>query len=140
MSSTGVISKVKAATTLNGEMERQLTQDIGAAPGITEGARSEMGTISKVHPNYPRLVKAYADDGTPLANDSWIELNHSAQEIAERWGTVRLGFRVRVNFTGPAGSSADASIIGAEQESVREPHVNNTATRGLWAIFHGHFT
>lgn len=135
MSSSGIISNAKLPTTLHGEVQRQTDGAISAFPGIGEGSRQATGIIKKIHPDRPRLIKAYADDGTPLANDSWIELNHSAQEIAERWGTVRLGFRVRVTFAGPSGAGADATIIGAEQESVSEPHIPNEAARGLFAIF-----
>jgi len=139
MSSTGVIHKTRAATSVHTEKQRQLEHAVGAAPGVGGGAGKGVGTINTLHDEKPRLVKAHDDDGVPLANGNWIELNHSAQEITERWGTVREGFRIRVSFTGAVGTSADGTIIGAENEDALEPHVSNEASVGLWAIFHGHF-
>jgi hypothetical protein len=50
-------------------------------------------------------------------------------------GTVRVGFRVRVSYSGPSGSGADAFIVGAENQDVTEPYQSNEAARGLFAIF-----
>jgi hypothetical protein len=137
MSSTGVISRVvMTPTTKHAENQRQVSNAIGGLPGPHEQQKRTIGIINSIHPNIPRFVKANsALDGTPLANGAWIELNHSAQEIAERWGTVRVGFKIRVSFAGPAGAGADASIISTENIKLTEPHQPNEAERGLFAIF-----
>jgi len=135
MSSTGIISDVIAPTTSHRENQRKISSGMSSIPGLNEGVRSVSGTIRQIHEEKPRLVKAYGDDGAPIADDNWIELNHSAQEIAEKWGTVRMGFRVRVSFIGPAGASANATIIGVEQEDVKEPHIPNEVSRGMYALF-----
>jgi len=139
MSSTGTVFQTRASVSEFGESSRRTESDIGAAPGIEGTPHRTSGTVNKVHDTKPRLVKANDEDGSPLANGRWIHLDHSAGEIAERWGTVRVGFKVRVTSTGPAGGSADAKVIGAENEDVEESHVPNDAATGLWAIFHGHF-
>jgi hypothetical protein len=137
MSSTGIISRVHITpTTKHAENQRQVDSSVGGMAGPHEQQRRTIGIITKVHPDKPRLIKARSSiDSTPLANNAWIELNHSAQEIAERWGTVRVGFRVRVTFSGPSGAGADASIVGVEQQDVTEPVQSNEAARGLFAIF-----
>lgn len=139
MSSTGTIHKTRAAISVHGEAQRQAEQDMGAASTAESATHRGIGTVSTIHPDKPRLVLAHDDDGSVLANGNWIQLNHSAQEIAERWGTVRVGFRIRASWTGPAGVATEATIIGVENEDVRESHVPNEASVGLWAIFHGHF-
>lgn len=134
--SSGIISGVQITpTTSQGEAQRKVESAVASFPGLHEGTRRSVGIVNKVNPNKPRLIKAHAMDGTPLANNNWIELNHSAQEIAERWGTVRIGFRVRVTFTGPSGASADAGIIGTEGQDVNDPFIPNEAQQGLYAVF-----
>lgn len=129
------IKKPSMATTQWQEHTRQMDNSIGQFPGPQDAPRRVEGIVNAVHPNRPRLVKAHAADGTPLAGDKWITLNHSAQEIAERWGTVRIGFRIRATFTGPIGAGADASIIGTEGQTVEDPVIENEAAQGLYAVF-----
>lgn len=134
--SSGIISGVQIApTTSQGESARTTERAVAGFPGLDDGVRRVMGIIKAAHPERPRLVKAYALDGTPIANGSWIELVHSAQEIAERWGTVRIGFRVRVLYTGPEGSGADGIIVGTEGQDIHEGPIPNEAQQGLYAIF-----
>lgn len=136
MSSSGVISRVfMTPTTSHAENQRQVSGSISGMPGPHQQQKRTSGIIVKIHPEKPRLVKANAADGTPLANGQWIELNHSAQEIVERWGTVRVGFNVRVTFSGPSGAGADATIVSAEEQALTEPHQPNEAARGLYALF-----
>ncbi len=123
------------ATTRQAERQRQDENAIGLLPDAQDGVRKVVGVISKVNEEKPRLVKANSIDGSPIANGGWIELNHSADEIAERWGTVRTGFRIRATVSGPDGSGADAVIIGVEGQDVIEPVVLNDSERGLFAIF-----
>lgn len=134
--STGMISGVKIAPTNSfGEQTRKTERAIASVPGSHEAVRRATGVINRIHPKRPRLIKAHGLDGTTLANDAWIELNHSAQEIAERWGTVRIGFRVRVTYSGPAGASADATILGSEGQDIDESFIPNEAQQGLYAVF-----
>lgn len=136
MSSTGTISRVFInPTTSHAETQRSTNNSISSMAGPHEQTKKATGRIVRLHPDKPRLVKINALDGTPLANGSWVELNHSAQEIAERWGTVRTGFRVRVHFSGPSGAGADATIIGTEGKDVTEPSQPNDVARGLFAAF-----
>lgn len=134
--STGVISGVQITpTTSQGEIQRKTERAIASFPGLHEGVRRTTGVINKVHPEKPRLIKAYDLQGSAIAGNSWIELNHSAQEIAERWGTVRIGFRVRVTFAGPSGASADAMIVGTEGQDINDLLEANEAEQGLYAVF-----
>lgn len=134
--STGVIGGVYSSpTTTYAEKQRSTDQAISSYPGAHEGVHRTTGIVNKIHPERPRLIKAHGRDGSPISNNQWIELNHSAQEIAERWGTVRIGFRVRVTYSGPAGSSADAVIIGSEGQDVNDPYIPNEAQQGVAFIF-----
>jgi hypothetical protein len=136
LSSTGIISKViSGPLTTTGENTRSVERNINSIPGPYEQQRKVIGVVSKVHSTKPRLIKANTSSGYPIANGNWIELNHSAQEITERWGTVRIGFRVRVSYSGPSGQSADAIITGVEEHDIEEPHQENDAARSLYAIF-----
>ena len=136
MSSSGVISRVvMTPTTSHAENQRQVSNNLGGMPGPHQQQKRTSGTIIKIHPEKPRLIKANASDGTPLANGQWIELNHSAQEIVERWGTIRVGFSVRVTFSGPSGAGADATVVSAEDQDLNEAHQPNEAARGMYAIF-----
>jgi hypothetical protein len=94
------------------------------------------GIIHEVNSNFLRFVKVHDTTGLKIAGDNWIELSHSAQEIAERWGTVRVGFKVRVIVAGINGSNgASATIIGTEVDKVDEPPTPNSSERGLFSIF-----
>ena len=135
MSSSGNISKVFSPTTISAENRRQVSNSLLSLPGTQEQIRRVDGIITEINPDYPRLVKVKQNDNSPVANGKWISLNHSAQEIAEKWGTVRLGFKVRVTYSGPAGVNADATIIATEDKNVNEPHQANEADRGLYLIF-----
>lgn len=136
MSSTGFISKVITPTTKTGESNRQSESTMNAFPGVHEQVRTTIGVVTQIHPEKSRFVKAYSKyDGATLANGDWIELNHSAQEIAERWGTVRRGFKIKVSYTGPSGAGADGTIIGTEKQDIEEPPQPNEAARGMYAIF-----
>ena len=135
MSSSGNISKVFNPTTITAENKRQVSNSLLSLPGVQEQLRRVQGIVIEVHSKLPRLVKAKQTNGTPIANGNWILLNHSAQEIAEKWGTVRLGFKVVVNYSGPAGGNADATIVSTEGKEVNEPPQSNEASRGLYYIF-----
>lgn len=130
-----MITRKMTATTRQAEQQRQSDNAIGLLPDAQDGVRKVVGIVSKVNEERPRLVKANSIDGSPIANGGWIELNHSADEIAERWGTIRSGFLVRVTVSGPDGGGADAIIIGTEGHDVAEPPVLNDAERGLFLIF-----
>lgn len=134
--STGIISKViSSPVSNNAETNREIQTGIASFPGLHDGVRQTFGYISELHPEKP-LIKAYADDGTKIAHDKYIVLNHSTSEIAERWGTVRVGMRIKVEYTGPDGGGASATIVGLEGEKVAEEIlIDNNIQRGLFAIF-----
>ena len=82
------------------------------------------------------MIRAYGDDGEVLANNKYIPLIHSPTEIIERWGTIRKGMRVKVQYTGPDGARADATIIGLESEkNMNTPFFENTIAQGVYKIF-----
>jgi hypothetical protein len=133
MSGTSIISKATSPITSTGEKLRLNTSE---QVGSSSQLHRATGIVSRVHNTKPRLVVAYDEnDQSPLANGDWIVLNHSAQEIAERWGTIRPGFRIQVTFMGPSGAKADATIIGTENQTTEEPPVANEIARGLFALF-----
>lgn len=136
MSSTGIITKtVMTPTTEYHEQSRSVEGGIGSAPGLQEGTRQVYGTIYDIHPEKP-LVKCYDESGSPIACDKWIPLNHSSQEIAERYGTVRMGMNLLVSFVGPDGAGANATIVGnVGEKNLNEPLTPNTAQRGMFRIF-----
>lgn len=135
MSSAGIISKVYSnPTSRMGENNRQ-SEKISSGTSPHEQVKRVTGKVTHVNAEKSRLVKAVGLDGAILGNGDWIELNHSSEEIAERWGTIRPGFYVRVTLSGPTGSGADATIVGAEQQNVEEPHTPNEVARGLYFIF-----
>jgi hypothetical protein len=125
-----------APTTKYGEEVRRIDAAVDALPGAHEQLRRSIGIVRKVHEQYARLVKATdAYDGSILANGEWITLNHTAQEIAERWGTIQIGFKIQLTMSGPAGETVDAKVIGESAVSTTELHVPNSVARGLFAIF-----
>lgn len=134
-SSGNVSGRVITPTTSHGEERRQAGALADAIPGIHEQNQREGGVISKIHPEQAGWVKVRALDGTPLANNNWIELNHHTDEIIERWGTVRVGMKVRVAYSGPAGAGADCTIVGTEGDDPTHPHVPNEVARGMYSMF-----
>ena len=134
--STGIISKtIILPTTEHAERIRSTESGIASYPGMHEGVRQEYGTIFDIHAER-RMIRAFADDGSPIANGRFVPLNHGSLEIAERWGTIRKGMRVLINFTGPDGSRANATITELENErNLNKPFSSNTAQRGLFRIF-----
>jgi len=135
MSSTGVISKVISPTTVLGERNRQLNGTIDAMPSSHEAIKTVYGIIIELHPDKVRYFKASTEDQTPICNNNYILLKHSAQEIAERWGTIRVGMKVKVVYAGATGNSGDGEIIGSEETSMTDPIIDNISERGLYFIF-----
>ena len=135
--STGVISEVGGSpTTSYGEQSRQVDSYIQGSPTSSEQTRQIMGVVGEIHPTNPRFVTAYTPDGAIIAEGGWVELNHSADEIAERFGTIRAGFKLRVTIWGAGtGNAANASIIGTEDSAISEPYTDNEIDQSLYAIF-----
>lgn len=134
--STGTVSRVIAPTNVINEDQHRLERAQLAFPGLLDGAKRTTGIIKEINSESPRLVRAYdEEDGTVLCDGKWIELNHSAQEIAEKWGKVQVGFKVRVTYYGPSGSGADATIIAKQNDDIQEPGIENDVARGLYAVF-----
>lgn len=136
MSSTGNPGRrVILPTTGFAEQHRQTEAAISSYPGLHEGIREAFGTITEVHPEKPMIV-AHDDSGSKISNGSFIPLAHGTLEIAERWGTIRRGMRIRVQYSGPDGSNSFATIIGLEGErNVNTPFESNEAEQGLSKIF-----
>lgn len=134
--STGIITR-KTILPTSGRAEYDRAQESAdhSFPGMHEGVRMTEGSIYKVHPSHP-MVKAFSDDGSPIANDRWIALCHAPREIAERFGTLQNGMRVFVFFTGNDGGRAIGFICGEQSEkNMNTPVLPNTLKRGPFRIF-----
>jgi hypothetical protein len=98
--------------------------------------RHTFGTIQGLDSEGKPAVIVYDDSGQQVAGGSLIPLNYPSERIPELWGTIRIGMRVLVLFTGPDGGSASAFIVGTEGEkNLNSPVVVNDAERGLFAVF-----
>ena len=134
-SSGNIGGRISTPTTHHGEERRQINASLNAIPSVSEQNQRISGVITKIHPEEGGWVKVRAIDGTPVANNNWIELNHSTDEIVDRWGTVQIGMKVRVAYSGPDGAGADCTIIGKRERNPTNPHLPNAASQGLYAIF-----
>jgi len=135
-SSGSVSSGIIAPTNSFVQQQKDTDASVNSFPGSIAGIRSAMGQVTEVHPEKAKLVKAVdIYDGSPIADGGWIELDHSPQEIAEKWGTVKVGFRIRTLYTGSNGEGCSGTITGTLEDSVQSVKVANTAARGLFAIF-----
>ena len=134
--STGSVGRVIGAPpSAIVEQARLSQQDTAGFPGLLDGVRQVNATIKEVHPEKP-LIKAFADDGVPVANGNWIPLNHSPADIAERWGKLRTGLRILANYSGPSGTGANATIVGEEDEIEGSGlQIENDIAEGLYYIF-----
>lgn len=137
MSGNGMISSVGGSPITGlGESLRSADRLTQAGPAAHENIREVMGVVDGVNPDLARWITAHEANGKTLFKGQWIELNHSAREIAERWGTVPIGAMIRVTIYGPGdGVSASATIIDAEGKGADEPHYANEAEQGLYAVF-----
>ena len=137
MSSSVTRSPVMSSpTTLSAEKRRETHAETLASPSLIDLTKQVYGTITEVHDSLA-LIKAYdASNGTTIANDSWIPLIHSVEEIVERFGTIRTGMGVLVTTNGPGGQQSVAQVISNEHQRVgQEEVVPNTVDLGLWEIF-----
>jgi hypothetical protein len=136
MSSSGIISNIHTSPT-NNYTENARKVDLSTLSSTSQNSNNQKitGIVNEVHPKNPRFIKAYSSNGAMISDGKWIELTHLAQEIAERWGTVRVGFEVKVNISGPNGVGSDAYIIGSETQSIDSAHIPNEAEQGLYYIF-----
>ena len=119
-----------------GEEMRQNDNVTAGRPGLHEMTRQVIGIVDSVDDKYARWVTAHEPDGKVILAGAFIELNHSAREIAERYGTVPVGTMLRVTIYGPGdGVSASATIIDTEGKGADEPFYSNDAEQGLYAVF-----
>lgn len=119
-----------------GEELRQNDNHTTGRPGLHEMTRQVVGIVDSVDDTHARWVTAHEPSGKLILNGGWIELNHSAREIAERYGTVPVGTMLRITVYGPGdGITANATIIDTEGNGADEPHYSNDADRGLYEIF-----
>jgi hypothetical protein len=119
-----------------GEDMRQNDGAMTSRPGLHEMTRQIIGIVDAVDDTYARWVTAHEPTGKTILAGRWIELNHSAREIAERYGTVPVGTMIRVTVYGPGdGVSASATIIDTEGKGADEPHYSNDAEQGMYAVF-----
>jgi len=123
-------------TTLSGEKKREMSSELLSGPSSMDLQRQIHGSIIEIHDSLP-LIRAYdPSNGTVIANNRWIPLIHSPEEIVEKFGTIRVGMTVLINTTGPSGDSSFAQIISNEYENIAEKEtIPNTVELGLWEIF-----
>jgi len=137
MSSTGTVNRrVIAGTTLMSERQRSVDGEMVSNPAMLEGLHAQFGNISEVHPAMS-WVKAKDNKGIPIGDPrKWIPLNHSAKELAERFGKVTIGMRVLVIYKGPNVKDASAFIVA--ETAIKKPVANfvpNVASIGIQKIF-----
>lgn len=137
MSSSGIIGKVGGSSITGiGEDMRRADSAIQGQPSNHEQTRQLIGIVDSVDTTLARWVTAHEPTGKTILSGRWIELSHSAREIAERWGTVPIGATLRVTLLGPGdGVSASATIVDTEGKGANEPIYANEATQGLFALF-----
>ena len=123
-------------TTVRGEEARKASTKMAGELGAPRGVRIAYGRITKVH-NEKALIKAVEVlDNSPAANGKWMVLAHSPREIAERWGEVKRGWIVSIQYTGADGSNALATIIKESGESISDAGLEeNKMEQGLFRIF-----
>jgi len=127
---------ISSPTTLSGEKRREMSEEKLSSPGLINLPKQVYGSITEIHDTLP-LIKAYdPNSGNSIAGNRWIPLIHSPEEIAERFGTIRIGMGVSVNSNGPGEMRAVAQIITNEYQNIAEDDViPNTVELGLWEIF-----
>ena len=130
------MSRTIAATTRFQEGNRQSDQELDRRPSSHESVRQAYGTIVALHPDGKPVVRVVTDQGTKLASDDFIPLNHSVSDIIERWGKLRTGMRVQVTYMGPDGLAANATIIGISGDREGEGiQLENDIEEPLWEVF-----
>lgn len=137
MSSTGIIGKVNSAPDNHySQGQKNMDMQIGSFP-ILETSREVMAKVVEIDPDRPKYVKAVdaSDPRTHIANAQWIKINHGDQEIAERWGKIRIGFKLRVVLSGPTSERAVAYVTGTNDDETDIGAVSNKQDMGLWSIF-----
>jgi ABC-type sulfate transport system substrate-binding protein len=93
------------------------------------------GIITDIHKE-KNLIKANSETGTSLANGDWIPLNHTIDEVIERFGKLRKGMTVRVDSDGVSSGQAIATIVGLESDTVsQDTSLINEVEKSLFAIF-----
>jgi hypothetical protein len=127
---------VGPSQTILGEQQRQLQQGISHLPDSSSAIKQMYGIIIDIDPANP-LIKARTPEGRAIADGQWIPLNYSVDEIVERFGTIRKGMNVLVQYTGPSGSSASAFIVGNEGEQLASGTLlENKINKGMYALFY----
>jgi len=134
--STGTISRVLAPITSHQEKQRSIEQGAIAQPGLEHTLRSVYGKISEVHTDQALIKARELYSNTSISGGQWIPLNHSVREIAERWGKLKKGQIVYIQYRGPAGADATATIIKeAGEDMSEEKQVENTMSQNCYRIF-----
>lgn len=136
MSSTGIISRVIAPVTGEGESKRKASSDIGSMPGVESTTRTVYGKITEVDAERALVKIRELHSETMVASAGWVPLGHTPREIAERWGKLKKGQIVSVQYRGPTAADALATIIREPGEDLtEEPLEKNEMSQGLYRIF-----
>lgn len=136
MSSTGIITKVISPTTNLGEATRQAERSAIGSAGLGGVVQTVYGKIVKIDPSKPLIQVKELNGGTVIAGGRFIPVNHSVREIAERWGKLKKGMKVLVQYSGPDQGNASAWIIKDADETLAEDSLeDNSISMGLYKIF-----
>lgn len=134
--STGSTAKGRAATNIGTENKRIADISSIGQPGMAGGVRIAYATITKVDAEKALIKANEIGTNSPIGSGRWIPLSHSVKEIAERWGKLRKGFTVLVQYTGPDGSNSVATIIKDEYDHITDTdREENTMSQGCYRIF-----
>lgn len=121
------------SSTVTGEAHRTQTQK--SDKNVNTTLQQRLATVTDVHPTLP-MVKATFPTGYVAAGDNWIPVGHSVLDIIQRFGSLRIGLRVLVTFSGDVERDAVATIVGIEDEVLgAELQQLNDIETGLWEIF-----
>jgi len=136
MGSAGYTRRPVVPTTATAEAARRRVIETSGQPGSLSGVRIAYGKITKVDPEKALIKAVELQSGAPASNGKWIVLAHSPREIAERWGKVKKGWVVQIQYTGPDGGNAIATIIKEPGENITDAKLEeNSILQGLYKIF-----
>ena len=122
------------ATTKSQEQARQTTQSMHRS--VDQGLRRAFGEITSVLPG-KGMVKVRLDGGHMAAGGAYLRVITPPKDITLRWGTLRAGLKVIVNYTGDVETDGYIDVIGDEEDQSpgTAPLLDNNVTKGLYQIF-----
>lgn len=137
MSSAGKISPlITGAYTDAGVTKRQEQFQGFGTTDFNDAILHLSGVVSEIHPERLLVKAREQSSGVDLCWGRWIPLRHTAQEIAEKYGTVKLGMVVKIECIGRSQLNATATIVHTDTKGPgEEEFVANEMATGLYEIF-----